>query len=441
MSGKALAAGSCVAPRLKTSTNGRSIRRANKGNRINKRVLIVGEFGFINGGENSLLAIVPRLAQEGWEFSAAIPGQCEFATALESAGVEVHPWSVRDADNSRKSSEQIASQLRQTISNTAPALLHFNSLSTSRIGGPIAKELQIPSLGYVRDIMKLSKKAISDLNQIDRIIAVSNATRQCYIDQGVEPARILAVHNGVDSELFRPLSSDDSNPSIERNNIRSELSIAAQAPVLVFVGQIGMRKGVDILIESFFRIAAQTNAHLLIIGQRHSQKDEAIQYHQDLVRAVNSSQYRHRVHWLGRRTDVADIMARATMLIHPARQEPLGRVLLEAAASGLPIVTTNVGGSAEILNDEQADGAKLESLLIDMPTIPTADSTDAADRKNKLNRLLSLAMSQRILELLRTPNELAQFSQQLRLRAINAFSIEGCAFQIASHYKALTATR
>lgn len=116
-------------------------------------------------------------------------------------------------------------------------------------------------------------------------------------------------------------------------------------------------------------------------------------------------------------------------------------MLLEAAASGLPIVTTNVGGSAEIFNDEQADGAKLESLLIDMPTIPTADSTDAADRKNKLNRLLSLAMSQRILELLRTPNELAQFSQQLRLRAINAFSIEGCAFQIASHYKALTATR
>lgn len=410
--------------------------------RINNRVLIVGEFGSINGGENSLLAIAPRLMELGWQLSAAVPGESEFAAALESAGIEVQPWSVRNADNSRKSAEQISSQLCQAIANANPAILHFNSLSTSRIGGPIARELNIPSLGYIRDIMKLSKKAISDLNKIDRIVAVSNATRQWHIDQGIEPARIVTVYNGVDTELFRPLTPSQPQPPINPIDIRNELSIPPQVPVLVFVGQIGMRKGVDILIESFFQVAGKTDAHLLVIGERHSQKDEAIQHHQNLITAVDSSAYRQRVHWLGRRTDVAEIMPQATMLIHPARQEPLGRVLLESAASGLPIVTTNVGGSAEILDDnEEVNGINLKSLLIEIPALPENETVDPAGRKNELNRLLSIGLSERILELLQTPNKLAQVSQQLRFRAVNAFSIESCASQIDSHYKCLAATR
>ena len=157
-----------------------------------------------------------------------------------------------------------------------------------------------------------------------------------------------------------------------------------------------MRKGVDILIESFFQVAAQTDARLLIIGQRHSQKDEAIQYHQNLVSAVDSSAHRDRVHWLGRRNDVAEIMAQATMLIHPARQEPLGRVLLEAAASGLPIVTTNVGGSAEILDClGKANEADLGSLLVDIPMLPENETcllyTSPSPRDATLSRMPSSA--------------------------------------------------
>ena len=356
---------------------------------------------------------------------------------MESVGIDVHPWSVRGADQTRKTAQQISSELGELIANVAPAILHFNSLSTSRIGGPIARELAIPSLGYIRDIMKLSKKAISDLNQIDRIIAVSNATRQWHVDQGLDPARTFTVYNGVDNELFGPLTTDQPRPS-DDHDIHSELSIPPQAPVLIFVGQLGMRKGVDILIESFFQVAAQTEAHLLIIGQRHSQKIEAIQYHQKLVAAVDSSAYRQRVHWLGRRTDVADIMARATMLIHPARQEPLGRVLLESAASGLPIVTTNVGGSAEILCDDAgANDANLSRLLVELPALPENEVPNP-DNRNVLNQQLSVRMSERILELLRATNELTQIGKQLRLRAIDNFSIERCASQIDSHYKSLT---
>ena len=413
-----------------------------KEKRINKRVLIVGEFGSINGGENSLLAIAPRLIEFGWQFSAAVPSQSDFATALESANIEVHSWSVRNTDQSRKTAQQISSELRELITKLAPAILHFNSLSTSRIGGPIANDLGVPSLGYLRDILKLSKKAISDLNQLDRVIAVSEATRQWHIGQGLDAQKSHTVHNGIDAKLFCPLNLDQPSPdqpsSSEKLDIRSELSIPTDAPVLIFVGQIGMRKGVDVLIESFLQVAAQTDAHLLIIGQRHSQKDEAIQYHQKLVAAVDSSEHRQRVHWLGRRTDVAEIMAHATMLIHPARQEPLGRVLLESAASGLPIVTTNVGGSAEILSDNGGvNETNLASLLIELPALSESE-TASPEKRNILNQRLSRSISKRILELLRAPDELNQIGKQLRRHAIENFSIERCASQIDMHYKSLT---
>ena len=50
-----------------------------------------------------------------------------------------------------------------------------------------------------------------------------------------------------------------------------------------------------------------------------------------------------------------ELLAELTLLVHPARQEPLGRVLLEAAAAGVPVVATDVGGTREIFSDDEAE--------------------------------------------------------------------------------------
>jgi glycosyltransferase involved in cell wall biosynthesis len=84
----------------------------------------------------------------------------------------------------------------------------------------------------------------------------------------------------------------------------------------------------------------------LIVGARYSEKDESRRLEDDLRAAA--ARLDGRVHLLGVRTDVDQLLPELTLLVHAARQEPLGRVLLEAAAAGTAIIATDVGGTREI---------------------------------------------------------------------------------------------
>ena len=96
----------------------------------------------------------------------------------------------------------------------------------------------------------------------------------------------------------------------------------------------------------------RSDIQFVVVGQRFSEKDEAIQFQRALERTASSPQLSGRFHFLGARTDVDRLLNELTLLVHAARQEPLGRVLLEAAAAGTAVVATRVGGTAEIFPGE-----------------------------------------------------------------------------------------
>ena len=88
--------------------------------------------------------------------------------------------------------------------------------------------------------------------------------------------------------------------------------------------------------------------HWLIVGERTSNKDESRNFESGLRSTAAQPPLAGRVHFLGSIADVPRLMTECVLLVHAARQEPLGRVLLEAAASGLAVVATDVGGTREI---------------------------------------------------------------------------------------------
>jgi glycosyltransferase involved in cell wall biosynthesis len=137
--------------------------------------------------------------------------------------------------------------------------------------------------------------------------------------------------------------------STSRHFSRGQLAISST--IVLSIGQIILRKGLDTLLSAAAPLALKNpNVHFVHVGARYSVKDEAIQHEAELKRLSNEGELAGRFHFAGTRDDVPQILNDATILVHTAKQEPLGRVLLEAAACGIPIVATSAGGTREILS-------------------------------------------------------------------------------------------
>jgi glycosyltransferase involved in cell wall biosynthesis len=233
------------------------------------------------------------------------------------------------------------------VHNVRPDVVHANSLSMGRLTGQFAARVAVPCTAHLRDILRLSPTAAEHLNGNRRLIAVSAATREFHVAQGLDAERIEVVYNGIDCDRPRPRAG--------RGTLRSELSVPDRGLLAASVGQIGMRKGFDVLVESAILAADDLpNASFLIIGERRSTKAESVAFEESLHSRLREAGMEDRFHWLGYREDVEHLLHEVDLLIHPARQEPFGRVLLEAAACGLPIIATRVGGTEEMLVDGES---------------------------------------------------------------------------------------
>ena len=305
------------------------------------RVLVLCEHGTLNGGERSLLAVIDRLGEAGFELRVAAPPAGPLGEQLRVAGARWVPYELRAAHEKPRTQADRRLALRALLEEHAPDLVHANNLMASRLSGPVAASLGIPSLGHLRDIMHLSSAAVRDLNRHPRLLAVSDAVRRFYTAEGVGSCRMHVLYNGVDLQRFRPRPPT--------GYVARELHLASQAPLVLTVGQIGMRKGLDVLLEAArLVLAIWPSGHFLIAGARYSNKREAIEYASRVRDESARGPLAGHVHFLGVRDDIERLLNEATILVHAARQEPLGRVLLEAAAAGTPVVATDVGGTAEI---------------------------------------------------------------------------------------------
>jgi glycosyltransferase involved in cell wall biosynthesis len=322
------------------------------------RLLILCEYPTLLGGERSMLATLSAVAAAGFDVHVAAPilGPTApvvgpLAEALHQRGIPHVPWPTHNTDGNRLPIHELRGKLEELIREVRPALVHANSLSAARIVGPVTAELGIRSIGHLRDIVKVSQQAVDDLNAHRRLLAVSRATRDFHVANGVDSANCVVVHNGVDLTEFQPRSPT--------GYLHRELALAPSARLVATIGQLGPRKGTDVALAAARRVIASVpDTHWLVIGERTSNKSESRFFEANLQGYASIPLLAERVHLLGTRNDIFRVLSECELLVHAARQEPLGRVLLEAAASGLAVVATSVGGTREIFPTE-IDGAVL----------------------------------------------------------------------------------
>ena len=368
------------------------------------RVLILCEYGSLNGGERSLLSVLDGLCESGFELLIAGPVTGALADATAAAqGVSYVPIQLHDHRGRRLELSICRQRLHTVISASEAELVHANSLSTSRLAGPVTADLGLASVGHLRDIINVSAAVIADLNRHTRLLAVSQATRRHYADAGLEAAKTHVCYNGVDLQWFQPRQSDGS--------LHAELGLPARCPLVGAVGQIGMRKGLHQLAEAArMVVSAVPDVHFAVVGGRYSQKDEALEYERQLMRYTSTPPLEGRFHFLGVRDDVHHLLNEFTILAHAARQEPLGRVLLEAAACATPVVATNVGGTCEIFPPETS------SALV----VPPDDAQK---------------MAEAMITLLGDTELRQGIGAAARQRIVQAFDARQSAAALAAHYR------
>ena len=167
------------------------------------RVLILCEFARLNGAEQSLLAVLESVSAAGFELQIAAPPDGALAAEVVRRDMLLLPLEFPATPQHRLQTgrrEIVESLLRRS----KPDLVHANSLSMGRLAGPVVAEMGVRSLGHLRDILRLSRQAIADLNCHTRLLTVSAATRDWHIDQGLAPQRTVVLYNGVDLAAFAP---------------------------------------------------------------------------------------------------------------------------------------------------------------------------------------------------------------------------------------------
>jgi len=315
------------------------------------RAAYLCEFPSVNGGENSLLSFL-QSAQPHVHPVFLCPGTGLLADRLGSAGIELYEFCLADDSGQRKSAQQVSAELLPLLARIDVDLVHANSLSMSRILGRVAGNLTCPAVGHIRDILNVSSKVISDLGNLDLCFCVSEATRQCYLEQGLSDSKAITLYNGIGPSFFREQLNPDSR------GIREQLGISSTSLVIGGVGQIGLRKGWNVLLDAVEQLVVQhhepLDVHVVLAGVRHSQKQESVEFERSLRNRAEQGELKGRVHLVGYCSPIYQFLQEINILAHSAHQEPLGRVLLEAAVSSIPVVATDVGGTREIFGEHGA---------------------------------------------------------------------------------------
>jgi glycosyltransferase involved in cell wall biosynthesis len=206
--------------------------------------------------------------------------------------------------------------------------------------GIVAAETMMPRLPKTRARRIPYRAAVRFASRsVACVVASSGAMRDALRDIGVA-SRIEVIPHGVDTVRFRP-----SGHRKERGEVLADMGIPADADVLLFVGPVEPRKGVDLLLEAWSRLASlRPDVHLVVAGPRTVDPGPRASYQQELDALADRSGARHRVHFLGHVEDIPRLMRAADVFVFTSRREGMPNAMLEAMASGLPVVTTAFDG-------------------------------------------------------------------------------------------------
>lgn len=170
----------------------------------------------------------------------------------------------------------------------------------------------------------------------DHVVTVSKYVERYLVEAGIPGERITTVSTGVDFARY--------DRSTIAGDLRAELNLSAETPLVGTVAILRAKKGhADILDAVPAVLQRFPDAHFVFAGDGAQTAN--------LKARIEAEGLVGRVHLLGLRRDVTNVLASLDVFVLPTHQEALGTAFIEAGAMGLPTVATNVDGVPEVVQD------------------------------------------------------------------------------------------
>ncbi len=201
-------------------------------------------------------------------------------------------------------------------------------------------------IGFAQMLLGVKKKDLLHrlvYSRLDHLLTLTDWQVQALMPYLPVPERKYdTIPNFVDTRHFHPAHRSDS--------FRYQQGFKSEDFVIGVIGRIDEQKGQLELVKAFHKIADKyPSAHLMIVGEPTRGEPQQEQYFQFIKNQIAKVKRESRIHFRGFQKDTRKLFANFDLFVLPSHQETFGFVVVEAMASGTPVLGTNAGGVPEIL--------------------------------------------------------------------------------------------
>lgn len=307
------------------------------------------------------------------------PHATHWREPIQALGVEVVNLNCNDLRDLPRG----AARLRAWLRRARPDLLHTHLWGANLVGRVAGRLAGVPVVSSVHNpdyepeawndgsaVSLRKRKVIRALDKwtarfgCERMVAVSEYVRQStHRRLGYPLERTDLLYNPIDAALFSAPAGRT------RREVLAELGLPAESVVLLNVARTAPQKGFLYAVRAMPRILERhPNAHLLSVGATTDP-----QWVEKLKAEVEALGLKERVHILGARRDVPELLRACDLFVFPSLYEGLGIALIEAMAAGCACITTDTGPLPEVVRDR-----------VDGWLVPPADADALAAAVNAL---------------------------------------------------------
>jgi glycosyltransferase involved in cell wall biosynthesis len=313
----------------------------------------------VGGMETYVLRLLERLPQDTFRVTCLCVAEGKLTSQLRDIGCSVHITPITDEPDWQ--SILLGTSL---VRADAIDVIHAHLPNAHSLAGILSRLTDTPAIATIHGrYLSMRDFEVHKLMNTHICVVAKTAYFQA-LTLGIPSTKLRFIPNGIDTKIF--------HPAPRSNYLHSLIKIPPEAPLVGFIGRLSPEKGP----EMFVRVAQLAhkrlkNCHFVLVGEgpmRRELQDEIDQH--DLT---------GHIHMVGLQRDMTKIYPCLDLVVSTSYSEAMPLVIVEAMASGLPVVATNVGGVVDIV---EVGGTGLlkqpgdtEGLANDVVTLMTSNST------------------------------------------------------------------